>query len=285
VWPPRKDRSRTPDDRINQVLAEARKIARFKDKSIASIYSTDRLSNSGWIYAVMEYIEGEPLKNIWASLNWASLNDPSNVPWRPWIWRHVFNALDVAERAGVYHGDLHEGNVIVTSFMGDVTLIDFGTSVLAYQGHSMRRHAKMVNRFAQRLLPELKQYIEPFDIPNLVTPEYATIAVNQWVEASTALQELDKSLAENPEQDLSRQMHSLAANTSSTHIDINEPVVRWLRNKGIPRDYVDVYILAAKNQLARHWRWRQSTSFVARPVPATKSWINPEWFSTRTTNT
>jgi serine/threonine protein kinase len=218
VWPPRRDRSRVNNDRIDQALAEARKIAQFKDKRIASIYSIDRLSNSGWIYAVMEYIEGEPLANVRADLD-------EGFPERPSIWFHVYSALDVAERAGVYHGDLHGGNVIVTDFLGDVTLIDFGTSILAGKDHSMRRHAKMVNEFAQWLLPELKEYIEPFDIPNLVTPEYATIAVAQWVNAAVELRDLEASLAEMSELDLGRRLRSLATKTSSTHINIYEPVL------------------------------------------------------------
>jgi serine/threonine protein kinase len=273
VWPPRRDRSQANSDRSDQALAEARKIAQFKNQRIASIYRVDRLSNSGWIYAVMEYIEGEPLANVRASLN-----DAQGFAVRMGYWHSVFAGLDAAERAGVYHGDLHGRNVIVRPLF-DAILIDFGTSILAGKGHSMRRHAEMVNDFAQWLLPELKEYIEPFDIPNLVTPEYATIAVDQWVEAARQLQEMDESLAEMSELDLDRQLTNLAKRTSSTHININEPVVRWLTNKGVSRECLEVYMLAAKEVLARackgRKKWPPTVGLPARPVPPTKSWICP----------
>src|ERR1700733_3244653 len=205
VWPPRRDRAHTNNDRTDQVLAEVRKIAHFKNKRIASIYHVDRLPNSGWFYAVMEYIDGEPLAGVRASLN-----DDLGLITRKAIWHNAFEGLDAAERAGIYHGDLHERNVIFTGFLGEVPLIDFGTSILAGKDYSMRRHAKMVNEFAQRLLPELKEYINPFDIPDLVTPEYATIAVNQWVEAAGELQGLEAYLAGMPELDLSHRLINLA---------------------------------------------------------------------------
>lgn len=108
VWPPRMDRSMPDAKRSDQVLAEVRKIARFKDKSIASIYSVDRLQDSGWIYTIMEYIDGIPLVKLRADLD---------AMRRLFVWHHVFNALDTAERAGAFHGDLHGGNVMVTSFL------------------------------------------------------------------------------------------------------------------------------------------------------------------------
>jgi serine/threonine protein kinase len=275
VWPPRRDRSDTNNDRTDQALAEARKIAHFKNERIASVYSVDRLPDSGWIYAVMEYIEGESLANLRASLN-----DAPGFQMRTYIWGSVYRGLDTAERDGIYHGDLHGGNVIVTNFLGEVTLIDFGTSILSRKGRSMRRHVKMVNEFAQWLLPELKEYIEPFDIPNLVTLEYGTVAVGQWVEAATQLKELDGSLAEMSELDLGRRLANLATRTSSTHINITEPVMEWLRSKGVSSECLDVYILAAKGVLASGWKHRQNWPGVGlrgRPVPPTRTWLSPDF--------
>jgi serine/threonine protein kinase len=276
VWPPRRDRSHANNDRADQAIAEARKIAQFKDKRIASIYRVDRLADSGWVYAVMEYIEGEPLANVRASLS-----DDSGFLTRCGVWDNVFEGLDAAERGGVYHGDVHGGNVIVTSFFGDSVLIDFGTSILARKGHSMRRHATTVNEFVRWLLPEFEKYIKPFDIPNLVTPEYATIAVNQWVEAASELQKLEQSLAEIPEPELGRLLRLLASRTSSTHININKPVVRWLRSKGISDECLDIYVLAAKGVLASRWKhrqkWPSGIGLPARPVPPTRTWLSPDW--------
>lgn len=267
VWPPRKRRGQWIADRSDQALAEGRKIASFKDARSASIYSVNRLPDSGWIYAIMEYVDGEVLKKIRKGLNFQE---------RLRVWHSTFIALDAAERQGAFHGDLHDSNIVVTSFLGDVMLIDFGTSILAGKDASMTRHAKKVGKFAADLLPELKNYLRPFAVEDLVTPEYATIAVNQWVDSAIALQDLERDLAEISEEDLNRRLVALADTTSSTHINIYEPVVQWLERKGISKVHVDVYRSAAKDKLISNLR-RRTSVFQARPVPAVKSWIPKEW--------
>jgi serine/threonine protein kinase len=264
IWPPRRDRPQTNKARTDQAVAEARKIANFKSKDIASIYRVDRLPNSGWIFAVMEYIEGDLLADIRADLD-----DASAFPKRPWIWRGVYNALDVAERAGVYHGDLHEGNVIVTSVVGDITLIDFGTSVLTGTGYSLKRHARKVHTFAQRLLPELKDYVPPPDIPKLVRPEYATYVVGQWVEASLGLCELEPLLSSISEEDLTRRLASLAGRCSTTLVDLHGPVTIWLKSHRVPPKCLQAYISAANDRIAHQKKipYPPTLGVPLRPVP------------------
>lgn len=55
IWPPRLDRP--GKDRAMQALAEAQKLAQLKSDNIVSIYRAGRL-DTGWIYIVMEYVEG-----------------------------------------------------------------------------------------------------------------------------------------------------------------------------------------------------------------------------------
>jgi serine/threonine protein kinase len=267
IWAPRKRRGRWVVDRSDQALAEARKIAPLKDTRIASIYSVGRLPDSGWIYAIMEYIDGVVLKKIRSELDFQE---------RLRVWRSTFTALDAAERKGAFHGDLHDSNVIVTNFLGDVTLIDFGTSILSGRDNSMLWHAGKVGKFATDLLPELKSFLRPFAVEDLVTPEYATIAVNQWVDSAIALQGLDRDLVDISKEDLNRRLIALADTTSSTHINIYEPVTEWLAGKVVSRDQVDIYRSAAKDKLISNLR-RRTSVFQARPVPAVKSWIPREW--------
>ncbi len=264
VWPQRRDRAQADKARIDQALAEARKIALLKSSDIASIYYVDHLPSAGWIYAVMEYVDGEPLVNLRAGLNGA----PGYLR-RTWIWHGVYRALDTAERAGVYHGDLHEGNVIVTSFFGAVTLIDFGTSILAGKRGSLKRHARKVHEFAQRLMPELKDYVAPLDIPNLVRPEYATYVVGQWVEACHGLRELEPLLPDISEEDLARRLTSLAGRCSTTLVDIHSPVVRWLSRQSIYSESLRAYTLAADEMVARQKQipYPPRVGVPLRPVP------------------
>jgi serine/threonine protein kinase len=233
VWPPRKERRRAGEDRTEQALAEARKLAQLDSDVIAPVYQAGRLEN-GWIYIVMKYIEGDPLKKVRASLN-----DAGGFARRMMYWSDVRKGLGAAESIGIYHGDVHDKNVIVDFF--HATLIDFGTSVLKGKGYSLERHARLVNEFAQGLLPELTNYIAPFDIPNLVPPQYTTYAVNQWVEAARSLQELDKLLPGVSEEDLARRLRSLASSNSTTLIDIKTAVVEWLTTKGVSPESLQVY--------------------------------------------
>jgi hypothetical protein len=187
-------------------------------------------------------------------------------------------------RAGrCFHGDLHGGNVMVTDFLGDVTLIDFGTSILAGVEWSMKRHARMVNELAVWLLPELREYLGPFPIQDLVTLEYATIAVDQWVRSASALQELEKELITLSDHDLDRRPHRLAAQTASTHINIYEPVTNWLASKGLSAKHLNVYKSASREELASRWRqrrhWPPRVGLPPRPVAPVKSWITDEWLA------
>lgn len=265
VWPPRLDRPDRDKDRTDQALAEAQKIANLKSEYIASIYSVDRLPNSGWIYAVMEYIEGEPLADVRTSLN-----DASGFIMRTMFWGDVYRGLDTAERIGIYHGDVHKRNVIVRPF--HATLVDFGTSILNGKDFSIRRHAEKVHKFAKWLMPELKDYIQPLDVPNLVRPEYATCAAGKWVEASLGLRSLEPLLSDISEQDLARQLTSLAGRCSSILIDLHGPVTKWLESRRISPQYLQAYTSAANAAVARlkEIPYPRRIGLPLRPVPPYK---------------
>lgn len=257
VWPPRKEHRRAEDDRTEQALAEARKLAQLESDVIAPVYHAGRLAN-GWVYIVMKYIDGEPLQKVRASLN-----DRGGFERRIMYWADIRKGLAAAESIGIYHGDVHGKNVIVDFF--HATLIDFGTSILSGKDYSLRRHAKLVNELAQKLLPELTNYISPFDIPNLVAPQYTTYAVNQWVEAARSLRELDKLLPSISEQELAQKLRSLASSNSTNLIDIKTAVVKWLTKKGVSSEHIQAYTSAAEAEMARRREWQESESVFKGP--------------------
>jgi serine/threonine protein kinase len=228
-----------------QALAEAQKLARLNSDVIVSVYSAGQL-DSGWIYVIMEQVEGVPLKSVRASLD-----GDHEFPMRAIFWGDVYKGLDDAQRIGIYHGDLHDGNVLVRAFRA--TLIDFGTSALAGKTRSLKRHASMVHQFAQRLLPELKHYVAPPDIPNLIPPQYVIHAVHHWVQTASGLRELDASLSSISEQDLTRRLTSLAKRWPPV-VDLSEPVSRWLASKDVSPEVVQAYSSAAKAAVESLWR-------------------------------
>jgi serine/threonine protein kinase len=261
IWPPRLDRARGDENRRAQALAEAQKLARLNSNQIVSIYSAGQLNN-GWIYIIMEHVEGVPLKSVRASLD-------DDFGMRSIFWSNVFRGLQDAQRIGIYHGDLHDGNVLVRAF--HATLIDFGTSALAGKSHSLKRHASMVYQFAQRLLPELKYYVTPPDIPNLIPPQYVIYAMDHWVETARELRKLDANLSSISEQDLTLQLTSLADGWLPV-IDLSEPVSRWLASRDVSPAVTQAYSSAAKSAVESWWRNRETPNAVASHLrPSTSS--------------
>lgn len=232
VFAPRTDRSESASvKRIDQVLQECRKLARLKHENIVPIYAADTLS-SGWIYAVMERSSGVPLADIRDQLTGDSR--------RMMIWHAVYKGLSAAERQGIYHGDLHNGNVLVTQSGLDAEVIDFGTSVLSGAGKSLKRHARLVNRFALELLPELRQYLTPLDMA-LVDSRYATHVVNRWVDIAGKIQRLEARLPTGPREQLALEVGHIGRETFTNHTDLFLTVSRGLRRIGVDDNLLDVF--------------------------------------------
>jgi predicted unusual protein kinase regulating ubiquinone biosynthesis (AarF/ABC1/UbiB family) len=168
------------------------------------------------------------------------------------FWSDVRRGLSDAERIGVFHGDLHGGNVLVRPF--HATIIDFGTSALSGKKRSRKRHARMVNEFAQKLLPELSNYIAPIDMRKLAKPKYATWVVGQWVEAACELRRLDAELSSISEKELLGRLTSLAKNYSTNLIDLHGPIAIWLANNGVSRKLLNAYKSDSQAELARRKR-------------------------------
>jgi len=117
VWIPKKGDYRDKDE---QALAEARKLARLNHPNIVKIYTIDQLK-SGHFYVIMELLPGKTLKFF------LKYKLPLRIRFQ-W-WYHIFNTLIYAHSKKIYHGDLHDENIIINK--GQPKLIDFGTSIFA----------------------------------------------------------------------------------------------------------------------------------------------------------
>jgi hypothetical protein len=165
------------------------------------------------------------------------------------FWSSIARGLDDAEAVGAFHGDLHEGNVLVAGFR--LAIVDFGTSALAGRPSSMQRHARMVHRFAKRLLPELNDYIPAPDIPSLVPPECATRAVGLWVSVAKELRTLDADLPSLTDVDLGRRLNSLGGYCLAPMINLSEPVAAWLASRDVSHQIIQGFLSAARVEMQR----------------------------------
>lgn len=117
VWKPRTDDLKRYEA---QFKGEIRKIASLDHPCIARIYDGQILDN-GYCYAVMEYIQGRTFKE-WSN-HYHSIHNFSEKP----TIKNLITALITYQKYGIVHGDIHGGNILITSDR-NVHIIDFGTS-------------------------------------------------------------------------------------------------------------------------------------------------------------
>jgi eukaryotic-like serine/threonine-protein kinase len=99
-----------------RLLSAARRAAAVSHPNIAAVYEVGE--ESGASYLAGEFVAGQPLKSLVAG---HSLNPRRAID----FGIQIADALADAHAAGLVHGDLHPGNVIVTP-KGGIKILDFG---------------------------------------------------------------------------------------------------------------------------------------------------------------
>jgi serine/threonine protein kinase len=142
-------------DKISQGIAEARKAYAAAGHQVVNIFNAG--VSGGHFFIVMEYFDGPSLRT------WLARTPPPSFLW---CWNLAEGVLSCAKQhsvAGIFHGDLHLGNILVResgdgyfSEGGDFKIIDFGTSLFSNRGFSMRRHNKLLLELIDTLLSPFK---------------------------------------------------------------------------------------------------------------------------------
>jgi serine/threonine protein kinase len=107
-----------------QFLREAQIIGQLSNPSIVQLYDVG-IDEQGTPFLVMEYVAGKTLEH---HLDPATLTVPRACAWAA----DLAGALDIAHRAGIIHGDVKPGNILVTQEY-KVKLGDFGIARFATQ--------------------------------------------------------------------------------------------------------------------------------------------------------
>jgi hypothetical protein len=113
------------------LLREARQIASIRHPCIVQLFDWGRLEG-GRPYLVLEYVRGESLKERIESLVRARAWMPRDAVLG--VLRNVAGALETLHGAGLVHGDVKPGNVIMDDALARVVLIDFGLAIGAADG-------------------------------------------------------------------------------------------------------------------------------------------------------
>jgi eukaryotic-like serine/threonine-protein kinase len=110
-------------DARDRFLREARVVGQLSHPNIITLHDMGIEDSTQTPYLVMEFVDGMPLNRV---LEKGTLPFPRACAWVA----HAAEALDVAHKRGVIHGDVKPANILITSD-GKVKLTDFGMARVA----------------------------------------------------------------------------------------------------------------------------------------------------------
>ncbi|MCM1286992.1 MAG: PASTA domain-containing protein [Clostridium sp.] len=115
-------------DGIVKFVDEARRLAKFRNTSgIVRIF--DSFTANHTAYIVMEYLEGETLKDKLEKEGKIPVDEALN------LMMPIIKALGEVHKEGILHRDISPDNIFVTKY-GEVKLLDFGAARYATTTHS-----------------------------------------------------------------------------------------------------------------------------------------------------
>lgn len=112
-----------------QLLREAQAYSHIHHSNVAQLFELPQYWDS---YAqfyrpvlVMELIDGEPLSEYLQDIHAGTLKEPLDLDI---LLAAIMDALAYCHQEGVFHGDLHSGNILITKKLPKPVLIDFSVS-------------------------------------------------------------------------------------------------------------------------------------------------------------
>ena len=130
------DKKEQYESGLTGFIEEARKLAKFSgDNAIVTVY--DAFPENGTAYIVMEYLEGETLKQMLERRGKISVEETEK------IILPIYYSLKAVHETGMIHGDIAPDNIFITK-SGKVKLLDFGAARQMSAAHS--RSLAVINR-------------------------------------------------------------------------------------------------------------------------------------------
>jgi eukaryotic-like serine/threonine-protein kinase len=144
----RSDLARDPSFQV-RFRREAQAAASLNHPAIVAVYDTgeDRTSLGATPYIVMEYVEGETLRDV------LRREGPLPPERAMTLSADICGALDFSHRNGIVHRDVKPGNVMITP-QGSVKVMDFGIARAVSDSAATMTSTAAVIGTAQYLSPE-----------------------------------------------------------------------------------------------------------------------------------
>lgn len=122
------DRAEQFQGGIEKFVNEAQRLAKFKSTpGVVSVYDSFKENNTAYI--IMEYLDGESLKNRLQREGQISVDESLN------IILPILSALKEIHKEGILHRDISPDNIFLCSD-GQIKLLDFGAARYATSSHS-----------------------------------------------------------------------------------------------------------------------------------------------------
>jgi serine/threonine-protein kinase len=144
----RQDLARDPSAQV-RFRREAQAAASLNHPAIVAVYDTgeDRTASGATPYIVMEYVEGETLRDVLRRQGRLSPERAMSLT------ADICAALDFSHRNGIVHRDVKPGNVMITP-QGTVKVMDFGIARAVSDSAATMTSTAAVIGTAQYLSPE-----------------------------------------------------------------------------------------------------------------------------------
>ena len=144
----RSDLARDPSFQV-RFRREAQAAASLNHPAIVAVYDTgeDRTTTGATPYIVMEYVEGETLRDVIRREGHLSAERAMSLA------ADICGALDFSHRNGIVHRDVKPGNVMITP-QGTVKVMDFGIARAVSDSAATMTSTAAVIGTAQYLSPE-----------------------------------------------------------------------------------------------------------------------------------
>src|SRR3712207_4779980 len=144
----RQDLARDPSSQV-RFRREAQAAASLNHPAIVAVYDTgeDRTASGATPYIVMEYVEGDTLRDVLRREGRLSPRKAMELS------ADICGALDFSHRNGIVHRDVKPGNVMITP-QGTVKVMDFGIARAVSDSAATMTSTAAVIGTAQYLSPE-----------------------------------------------------------------------------------------------------------------------------------
>lgn len=235
IWMPKKNDKR---NKYKQAVAEARKLVTLEHPNVTRVFYAGELEAFP-LYVCMEYIEGMTLGEYLAKAN-------PGIEQRVRVLDDILSTVEYCQKAGIYHGDLHDRNIIITRG-SKPKIIDFGTSIFnSDKSKNLKRASCFLQRITIKLAPDLYRLgfgeIDCFKFH----PDYMLDGCNVWLGVNKRLLDLanEDGKSWNSDYEIKSLIFSIATTFGQwPFIDLCE--LKELFNNTAPDDVYREYFISA----------------------------------------